>query len=166
MPKRILAATVVLSGLLFLVAIHLPARADPNLPNRAFIAFLAADGQPTPAPLVPPPPGPGYCQPAGDGPPTPPNAVIGTLTLGGQPAPAATLVTLTFDGQPGPSAYTEATGGYRVFYAAGGQGFTPRCINEVGSEIGLLVNGESAESGSHVGDVETRLLFLFDVSLP
>jgi hypothetical protein len=97
--------------------------------------------------------------------PSPPNAVFGLLTIGGLPAPAGTLVTMTFDGLPGPSEYTSAAGGYRVTYAAGGQGQTPPCINEVGAEIGLLVNDVLVSSGVQVGP-DAGLALRFDVAVP
>lgn len=146
-----------------------PAQADAPLPRRAVLAGLAHDESPpapTPAGPKPPPPGPGYCQPPSDGPPSPPNAIFGTLTLGGAAVAAGTLVTLTFDGSTGPSAYTEAAGGYRVFYAAGGQGHDPPCTNAVGALMGITVAGQHVESGVAVGDVQARLAFRFDVVLP
>ncbi len=71
---------------------------------------------------------------------------------------------MTFNGLPGPSEYTTEAGGYRVLYAAGGQGQTPPCINEVGTEIGLLVNGQLTNSGVHVGEAGVALRF--DVAIP
>jgi hypothetical protein len=131
--------------------------------HRAFAPLIARDGLPTP---VPPPPGAGYCAPQpGSGVPSPPNAVIGLLTIGGVPAPAGTLVTMTFNGLPGPSVFTTEPGGYRVLYAAGGAGQTPPCINEVGTEIGVLVNGLLFNSGVHVGP-EASILLRFDVAIP
>ncbi|MEX1104486.1 MAG: hypothetical protein WED87_09560, partial [Dehalococcoidia bacterium] len=97
--------------------------------------------------------------------PYPPNAVFGKLTIGGALAPAETLVTLTFDGKPGPSAYTLEAGGYKVNYAAGGQGHTPPCINEVGTELGLLVNGVHVPFGALVGP-ETGVAFRRDIAIP
>ena len=131
--------------------------------HRAFAPLVARDGAPKP---VPPPPGEGYCAPQpGSGVPSPPNAVIGLLTIGGSPAPAGTLVTMTFNGLPGPSVFTTEPGGYRVLYAAGGAGQTPPCINEVGTEIGVLVNGVLVNSGVHVGP-EASILLRFDVAIP
>ena len=142
--------------------------AQSELQRRAVVAALSHDENVAPRPTTPapPPPGPGYCEPTGDAPPSPPNAIFGTFTIGGEQAPAGTLVTLTFDGHPGPSAYTEAAGGYRVFYAAGGQGHEPPCINVVGSMMGLTTGDRHIETGSAVGDVQTRLAFRFDVALP
>ncbi len=154
-------------GLVALSAVSNSA-AQSQLQRRAIVAAVSHDESAAPRPTAPapPPPGPGYCEPTGDAPPTPPNAIFGTFTIGGAPAPPGTLVTLTFDGKPGPSAYTEAAGGYRVFYAAGGQGHEPPCINVVGSMMGLTTGGLHIESGSAVGDVETRLVFPFDVAFP
>lgn len=98
--------------------------------------------------------------------PSPPNALFGLLTIGGQAAPAGTLVTLTFDGKPGPNIYTAAPGGYAFFWSAGGQGHNPPCINEVGTEFGFLINGQSIRTGVHVGDPEAYLVFDFDIALP
>lgn len=144
-----------------------------SLPYRVVLPQVVAGEEPPPAPSAPvpaadvPPPGPGYCLSNSPmAPPTPPNTVIGLLTIGGEPAPAGTLVTLTFDGHPGPSARTTAAGGYHVRYAAGGQGHEPRCINEVGSELGLLVNGQLVRSGVAVGDPAAYLVFRFDVAVP
>ena len=143
-----------------------------QLPHRAIAVDVAYDVPPptaTPTPPAyppPPPPDADYCQPGGFGPPTPPNAVIGLFTIGGQPAPAGTLITLTFNGRRGPSKYITEAGGYGIFYAAGGQGHEPPCINQVGSEIGVLVNGQAEQSGVMVGDPISRLVFTFDVALP
>lgn len=135
--------------------------------HEAYVPLVARDHEPTPTPSrpVPPPPGPGYCGSSSAGPPAPGNAIFGLLTIGGLPAPAETLVTLTFNGKPGPSAYTLEAGGYRVDYAAGGQGHTPPCINEVGTELGLLVNGVHVASGVPVGP-EAGVAFRFDVAVP
>ena len=138
-----------------------------ELPRRVRVAMLARDREvePTPAKPQAPPPGPGYCGASQSGPPAPANAIFGLLTIGGSPAPAGTLVTLTFDGKPGPSAYTARAGGYRVDYSAGGQGHTPPCINQVGTELGLLVDGTLVSSGVAVGP-DAGLAFRFDVALP
>lgn len=141
-----------------------------KLPRRAVMGMIAHDeggvlaAAATPRPT--PPPGPGYCQPSGQGIPTPPNAVFGLLTIGGQPAPAGTMVYLTFDGKPGAGVYTDDAGGYRIFYAAGGQGHEPPCINQVGSEIGVQANGAIAPSGVHVGDGEANPGLRFDAAIP
>ncbi|MEO6397508.1 MAG: hypothetical protein ABIP13_03465 [Tepidiformaceae bacterium] len=140
-----------------------------DFPQRAVLPMVARDAV-SAAPVAtgtrrpPPPPGVGYCGP----PPTvpsPPNAVLGLLTIAGVPAPAETLVTLTFNGVPGPSEYTLAAGGYRVLYAAGGQGHEPRCINEVGTEMGLLINGVQINTGVKVGDETANPAFRYDISL-
>lgn len=147
------------------------ADAQSPLPPRAVMAFVAAGEQvptlPTPARPAPPP-GPEYCGPSAavGAPPFPPNSVFGLLTIGGSPAAAGTLVYLTFDGQPGPGVFTTEEGGYRIRYAAGGQGHVPRCINEVGSELGIMVDGRTVASGVLVGDPDFGLAFRFDVALP
>ena len=135
--------------------------------HRAVAPMVSRDQPvvPTPARRVPPPPGPGYCGGGSQGAPTPPNAVFGLLKIGGVNAPAETLVTLTFNGKPGPSAYTAEAGGYKVQYAAGGQGHTPPCINEVGTELGLLVNGVHVPFGAAVGP-DTGVAFRFDIAIP
>ncbi len=156
----------------FLVQAFAQEGSTPTLPKRAIVIGLAHDvAPPTPTPTAPaypppPPPDPAYCEPSGFGPPTPPNAVIGLFSIGGEPAPAGTLITLTFDGKRGPAAYIPEAGGYRVFYAAGGQGHEPPCINQVGSELGVMVNGQAVQSGVRVGDEASRLVFRFDVALP
>lgn len=154
------------------------------LPPRAVLAFITRDeSPPAPAPATsagtpqaaspaPPvvqalavPPGTGYCAGGEEfAIPSPPNSVFGLLTISGEPAPAGTLVTLTFDGQAGPSVRTREAGGYRVDYAAGGQGHEPRCINEVGSRMGLLVGGVLTETGVAVG--EPGVALRFDLALP
>lgn len=140
-----------------------------DFPRRAVLPMVARDAESAAPPVTgtrrpPPPPGAGYCGP----PPTvpsPPNAVFGLLAIGGVQAPAETLVTLTFNGLPGPSEYTIAAGGYRVYYAAGGQGHEPRCINEVGTEMGLLINGVQINTGVKVGDETANPGLRFDISL-
>lgn len=140
-----------------------------EFPQRATLPLVARDSESAAPPVTatrrpPPPPGPGYCA-APPTVPSPPNAVLGLLAFGGVQAPAETLVTLTFNGLPGPSEYTLAAGGYRVFYAAGGQGHDPRCINEVGTELGLLINGVQINTGVKVGDEAARPVLRFDISL-
>lgn len=141
-----------------------------QLPRRAVVGMVARDEGAAVAPAATarptPPPGPGYCLPGGQGIPTPPNALFGLLTIGGVPAPAGTIVYLTFDGKPGSGVYTAAAGGYSVFYAAGGQGHEPPCINQVGSEIGVEVNGTVVGSGVHVGDPAANPALRFDVAIP
>lgn len=46
------------------------------------------------------------------------------------------------------------------------QGHVPRCINEVGSELGILVNGVVVNSGILVGDPDFGLAFRFDIDVP
>ena len=89
----------------------------------------------------------------------PPNAVIGTLTIGGAAAPAGTVVSLSFDGVVGPSRETSAAGGYRVDYAAGGAD----CANRVGASIAVIVNGQAFSTGATVGGSENPLIFGIDV---
>lgn len=140
-------------------------RGSAQTQHRIVIPLVARDQDVKP---VPPPPGPGYCAPVpGSGIPSPPNAVFGLLTIGGSPAPAGTLVALSFDGNPGPYAYTQEAGGYRVLYAAGGQGHEPPCINQVGSIVGLIVNGQSVSSGVPVGpEPGAGIALLFNVAIP
>ena len=168
MLKSVLLAVVVLS--LSIAAFARPGSAQPSeFPQRATLPFVARDAESAAPPVTatrrpPPPDGPGYCGPS-PGVPSPPNAIFGLLTVGFLAAPAETLVTLTFDGQPGPSEYTLAAGGYRVFYAAGGQGHEPRCINEVGTQLGLLINGVQINTGVQVGDESARRGLRFDAFL-
>ncbi len=168
MLKSVLLAVVVLS--LSMAALARPGSAQPSeFPQRATLPFVARDAESAAPPVTatrrpPPPDGPGYCG-APPTVPSPPNAILGLLTIAFLPAPAETLVTLTFDGQPGPSEYTLAAGGYRVFYAAGGQGHEPRCINEVGTQLGLLINGVQINTGVQVGDESARRGLRFDAFL-
>lgn len=151
------------------------AQEPSQLPNRAVVPLVAREEFPAPAAVptvarrTPPPPGEGYCGPSTTGTPPLPNAIFGFLTIGGQPAPAETLVGLTFNGQPGPYEYTRAAGGYRVFYAAGGQGHVPPCINEVGAQMGILVNGILTDANVTVGARQNGgagEAFQFDVAIP
>lgn len=151
------------------------AQQGSSLPNRAVVPMVSSEGFATPAPTAvpvrkpPPPSGPGYCGSTPGGPPFPPNSIFGLLTIGGVEAPKETLVWLTFDGQPGPGAYTLAAGGYRVDYAAGGAGREPRCINEVGSRLGILVDGVNVDAGVIVGAWENGgagLAWRFDIAIP
>jgi hypothetical protein len=167
----LIAGFALMSVLLFQVVAAQQPGHPSNLPRRAIVALVANDaGKPTPVPLQtfppPPPPGPGYCVPSSLEVPSPPNALFGHFTIGGQPAPAGTLVTLTFDGKPGPNIYTAAPGGYAFFWSAGGQGHNPPCINQVGTEFGFLINGQAVRTGVHVGDPEAYLVFDFDIALP
>lgn len=168
---RVLLACAAVAMLVTMLRLSTGVNAQAGLEPRAVLAFVAfGETLPTlPTPARPtPPPGPGYCGPSAaiGAPPFPPNSVFGLLTIGGEPAPAGTLVMLTFDGRPGPGVYTEKDGGYRVRYAAGGQGHEPRCINEVGSELGVLVNGAQLSSGILVGDPEFGLALRFDIDVP
>ncbi len=88
----------------------------------------------------------------------PPNAVIGTLTIGGTAAPAGTVVSLAFDGVVGPSRQTTAAGGYRVDYGAAGAD----CANRVGAAISVIVNGQAFSTGATVGGTENPLVFGID----
>lgn len=172
MTLRMIVPVAVLLGFLgFLVrgafAQESPPQYSRNLPMMARdTSAVAAVVTPLPTRRPPPPSGPGYCIPSGLGVPTPPNAVFGRLTIGGEPAPVDTVVMLTFNGKPGPGIYTFAAGGYQVKYAAGGQGHEPPCINEVGTELGILVNGVLVNSGILVGDPEFGLVLPFDVAIP
>ncbi|MBI2765990.1 MAG: hypothetical protein HYX53_08790 [Chloroflexi bacterium] len=148
--------------------------AEPSqLPTRAVVPFVSNDAAtpaPTPTPATfppPPPPGPNYCGGGPSlGPPSPPNAIFGLFTIGGEPAPAGTLVWLTFDGELGPAIYTREPGGYKFNYAAGGQGHEPPCANVVGSIMGFLVDGKAVSTGVRVGDPEAYLAFYFDLNVP
>lgn len=161
-----LAACLMVAGLL---SAQPTSAQRSRLPRRAFAPMVASDPptpEPAPAMPAPPPPGPGYCGASALGPPSPPNTIFGKFTIGGEDLPALTLVTLTFDGQPGPSAYTAKAGGYAIQYNAGGQGHTPPCINQVGTEMGILVNGQLIDSGVKVGDNIAYLIYRFDIALP
>ncbi len=168
---RLLPLTLVLFALFGTSLLRAGTGRSSEFPQRAVLPMLAHDAESAAPPVTatrrpPPPPGPGYCGPSTTGAPSPPNAVLGLLAIGGLQAPAETLVTMTFDGKPGPGEYSLAAGGYRVLYAAGGQGQQPPCINEVGSEIGLLINGVQINTGVKVGDEAARPVFRYDVFMP
>ncbi len=117
-------------------------------------AVSATEPEPEP-PAVPEPTQPpvvaggAYCPPNnGGGIPSPPNSVIGPLTIGGALAPAGTEVGLAFDGVLGPSRATTAAGGYRVDYAGGQAG----CANQFGAAISVVVNGQYYATGHTIGD--------------
>jgi hypothetical protein len=76
-----------------------------------------------------------YCNKLG--PDTPPNSVIGTMTIKGSPVPAGKAVGLAFDGVPGPSQATRAAGGYRVDFSPG----DAACANRDGASIAIIVDG-------------------------
>jgi hypothetical protein len=168
----LLRLSVLIAGLALLatgLAWRTQTAASDSLPQRAVLASIARDSAaataiPKPTPF---PPGPGYCLPTADGAaaPYPPNAIFGLLTIGGVDAPVGTLVTLTFDGLPGLSMLTTSAGGYRFNYAGGGQGHDPPCINEVGQELGVLVDGVLKSSGHSVGP-SAGLALRFDVAIP
>ena len=165
MLKLFLPALAAILGAALLIP-NLSAQSPSTLPNRVTIPLIARDNQSSANPT--PPPGPGYCFPQSDSgpPPSPPNAVFGLLTINGAQAPAGTTVYLTFNGKPGAGVYTAAAGGYRVLYSAGGQGQSPPCINEVGTEMGILVNGVLKNTGILVGDPVFGAAFRFDVTIP
>jgi hypothetical protein len=181
MPRFAILAVALISGAAALYFAGGSWAQEPgSVSRRAFVPMVAKEGSaepaaPTAVPTVPrrppPPPGEGYCGPSASSAaiPSPPNAIFGLLTIGGQPAPFETLVGLTFDGLPGPYEYTIAEGGYRVLYAAGGGGHEPRCINEVGTRIGVIVNGVQVDSPVVVGAPEdggAGVAYRFDVAIP
>lgn len=114
-----------------------------------------AEPAPAPRPQIttgtycPPPPGPGSA----------PNAVLGLLRIGGEPAPAGTTVSLAFDGVIGPSVATAEAGGYRVLWSiAGGD-----CVNRAGTALGVVVNGQLFMTGKVAGSSE---VIRHDVEVP
>jgi hypothetical protein len=139
------------------LAIFAAAGAQQSLPRRAVIAFAAADG----FPISLPQPDPSYCAPSTPG-STPPNSVLGTLTIGGEPAPAGTVVQIVFGDRVGPADATSQAGGYRIDYAAGGAG----CANQVGALIGVLVGGRVFMSTTKVGDEAANPFLRFDIAVP
>jgi hypothetical protein len=165
-PRPSRRAPGILAAGLFLVLLAAPlllrhpgvAGAQTGLPRRAVFANTAADGLPT----YLPPPDPSYCQPAGGPGSTPPNSVLGTLTIGGQPAPVGTVVQVLFGGVTGPASATSQPGGYRVDYAAG----TAGCPNQVGAAIAIRVNGSVFPSGVKVGDEAANPFLRFDIAVP
>ncbi|MBI2764961.1 MAG: hypothetical protein HYX53_03520 [Chloroflexi bacterium] len=152
------ASLAAVSALLF--AASFAAAADPALTNRVALPMVAADGYPA-SNLPPlPSPDPAYCPPPNIG-STPPNSVIGTLTIGGAPAPAGTIVQMVLGGKLGLASRTAAAGGYRVDYWAGAAG----CSNESGAAIGVLVNGQVFDSGVKIGDVVGKAQ-VFNIAVP
>ena len=139
---------------------------SPTLTPRGILPLVASDGTPDPAPAVPsgnlPPPDASYCEPSGGAGSAPPNAVIGTLTIGGSPAPAGTLVQVILNGATGPASLTRAAGGYRVDYATGGSS----CANAVGVSIAIKVNSQVFDSGVKVGDAAAIPFLRFNVAVP
>ncbi len=165
MLKLIFPALAAILGAALLVP-GLNAQSPTNLPYRATIPMVARDNDSNARPT--PPPGVGYCAPpsTSGAPPAPPNAVFGLLTINGAPAPSGTTVYLTFNGLRGPGVYTTNAGGYRVLYSGGGQGQTPPCINQVGTEIGVLIDGVVRNTGILVGDPVFGIALRFDVTIP
>lgn len=136
------------------------AQANPEtMPYRLFAPMVASDGVAIPPGGDLPQPDPSYCL-GGSGPSIPPNAIFGHLTIGGQPAPVGTVVQLVFDDKLGPAVRTVAVGGYRFFYAGGISG----CANQVGADIGVLVNGQVYPSNVSVGDGAANPVLIFDIA--
>jgi hypothetical protein len=157
--SRLVAAVFGVMVCLVLAGLWLTnAGAQSNLPVRARIGAVAADG--TPSAL--PPPDPSYCLPAGGPGSTPPMSLFGTLTFAGQPAPAGTIVQVLFDGKPGLARATTQAGGYRLDFSAGG----PGCANQVGAAISVLVQGQVFSTGSKVGDIVAGEPFRRDIAVP
>jgi hypothetical protein len=155
--------TIAAAIALLAVLAALPARAASNLPVRAIIVGTATDGMPTQndGPTLPPADA-AYCGPSGGAGSTPPNSVIGLITIGGQPAPVNTIVQLVFAGKVGPADYVKQAGGYRVDYAGGPQG----CANQVGAPIAVFVNGQVFNTNVKVGDEAANPLLRFDIAVP
>jgi hypothetical protein len=153
-------AMLALAVLLALSLTWISATAQSTLPVRAHLAMLASDGTATPFDDLPPP-DPSYCPGATSGGASPPNAVLGTVSIGAAPAPVGTLIQITFDGTIGPAARVREPGGYRVLYAAGGGS----CSNKVGAAMGIRVNGRDVPTGVSVGDPAANPFLRFDLSL-
>jgi hypothetical protein len=149
-----------LAILLALALTWMGARAQSTLPVRAHLAMVASDGTPTPLDDLPPP-DPSYCPGTTSGGSSPPNAILGTLKIGGAPAPVGTLIQITFDGTVGPASRVREPGGYRALYAAGGGS----CSNRVGAAMGIRVNGRDVATGVNVGDPAANPFLRFDISL-
>ena len=148
------------------LAVTFGASAQSNLPRRAIIAVAAADGTPEPAPtVILPPPDASYCA-GSQGPSVPPNAVFGTVSIGGAPAPQDTIVQVFFDGKAGPAdAATRgsSSSGYGIDYAAGS---AASCSNKVGAAIQVVVAGRLFDTGLKVGDEAANPVFRYDVVVP
>lgn len=163
-----MALVAILGGFAFYAGGASAQPAPSELPYRLYAPAIARDGVAV-QPTVPggnlPAPDPSYC-PGSSGtnaPPSPPNSVLGLLTIGGAPAPAGTLVQVVFDGKVGPAARTKEAGGYRVDYAAGIAG----CANQVGSVIGIKINGgQTFSSPAKVGDAAANPFLRFDIAAP
>lgn len=138
-----------------------PAQAQASLTPRAVLPVLARDGIYTANSNLPPA-DPAYC-PATGNPPSPPNSILGLLTIGGSPAPTGTVVQVVLDGKLGPARFVAAPGGgYRLDFAVGG----PGCPNRVGVSIGVLVNGRVVPTGKTVGAGGAGVPDRFDIALP
>jgi hypothetical protein len=165
--KQMLGALVAVAGLVAVSAGILsfapagPATAQSGLTVRGFVPVLARDGIYTANSNLPQP-DPSYC-PATGNPPSPPNSILGLLTIGGAPAPAGTVVQIVLDGKVGPARFVAAPGGgYRLDYAVGGAG----CPNRVGVSIGVLVNGVIVPTGKTVGSGGAGVPDRFDIAIP
>ena len=96
----------------------------------------------------------------------PPNAVFGTVSIGGAPAPQDTIVQVFFDGKAGPAdAATRgsSSSGYGIDYAAGS---AASCSNKVGAAIQVVVAGRLFDTGLKVGDEAANPVFRYDVVVP
>ena len=148
-----------LAVVLALASFCRPASAQaPELTPRAVIVLTAMDGFPSSLPQ----PDPAYCRAAGGPGSTPPNSILGTLTIGGQPAPAGTVVQLVIGGKLGPADATLQAGGYRVDYDLGAEG----CSNQQGASIAVLVSGQVFPAGITVGSEAANPFFRFDIAVP
>lgn len=130
----------------------------PELTARAVVPMVAVDGFPSYLPQ----PDPAYCRAASGPGSTPPNSILGTLTIGGQPAPAGTVVQLVIGGKLGPADAALVAGGYRVDYDLGPAG----CSNEQGASIDVLVNGQIFPTGVTVGSEAASPFFRFNIVVP
>ncbi len=138
-----------------------PAVAQSGVVPRAFLPVIARDGIYTANSNLPPA-DPSYC-PATGNPPSPPNSILGLLTIGGAPVPAGTVVQIVLDGKLGPARFVAAPGGgYRLDYAVGGAS----CPNRVGVSIGVLVAGQIVPTGKTVGSGGAGVPDRFDIAIP
>jgi hypothetical protein len=162
-PFRLLLVGALAATLGVLALRSMGASADsPVLTPRAVLVQMARAESPgaLPPPVLPSPDA-SYCQSSGSG-TSPPSAILGLLTVGGVAAPVNTVVQITFDGKAGLASAVRETGGYRVFYEAGGA----TCANKVGAAMAIVVNGLSFDTHVKVGDPEAAVFFRFDIAAP
>lgn len=148
-------------GLLALRSMGASADSPVLTPRAVLVQMARAESPGALPPPVLPSPDPSYCQASAGGTTPPSGAVLGRLTVGGVAAPVNTVVQITFDGKAGPASAVREPGGYRVLYDEGGAA----CANKAGAAMAIVVNGQSFDTHSKVGDPDAAVL-LFDIAVP